>query len=153
MNQKKYQVFVSSTYEDLQEERREIMQVLLDMDCIPSGMELFPAADEDQWNLIRGVIDDCDYYMVIIAGRYGSQDNDGMSFTEKEYRYAIDSGKPVIGFIHENIGSIPSENFEQTDLGKQKLEQFRELVRKKMCKSCVGSPGGISPISVNLFKN
>lgn len=64
--QKKYQVFVSSTYEDLKPERQEIMHALLELDCIPSGMELFSAADEDQWSLIKGVIDDCDYYVVVI---------------------------------------------------------------------------------------
>jgi hypothetical protein len=30
---KRYQVFVSSTFEDLQEERREAMQALLSLDC------------------------------------------------------------------------------------------------------------------------
>ena len=69
--EKKYQVFVSSTYEDLQEERREVMQALLELDCIPCGMEFFPAANEDQWTLIKNVIDDCDYYLVIVGGRYG----------------------------------------------------------------------------------
>jgi hypothetical protein len=38
----RYQVFVSSTYEDLKEERAEVMQALLELDCIPAGMELFP---------------------------------------------------------------------------------------------------------------
>ena len=42
---KRYQVFVSSTFEDLQEERKEVMQALLELDCIPAGMELFPAAN------------------------------------------------------------------------------------------------------------
>lgn len=47
--EKRFQVFVSSTYEDLQEERKEVMQALLELDCIPAGMELFPASSEDQW--------------------------------------------------------------------------------------------------------
>ena len=50
---KRYQVFVSSTFEDLQEERREVMQALLSLDCIPTGMELFPAADDESWELIK----------------------------------------------------------------------------------------------------
>ena len=131
---RKYQVFVSSTYEDLQKERQEVMRVLLELDCIPSGMELFPAADEDQWSLIKGVIDDCDYYIVIIAGRYGSLGPDEVSYTEKEYRYAVENGKPVAAFLHENPGSIPSDHTEQTDGGKAKLEAFREFVQQKMCK-------------------
>jgi hypothetical protein len=49
------------------------MQALLLLDAIPAGMELFPAANEDQWTLIKKVIDDCDYDIVIVAGRYGSE--------------------------------------------------------------------------------
>ena len=62
----KYQVFVSSTYKDLLEERQEVIQALLELDCIPVGMELFPATDDDQWTLIKRLIDDCDYYILII---------------------------------------------------------------------------------------
>jgi hypothetical protein len=57
----RHQVFVSSTYLDLIEERRAVMQALLELDCIPSGMELFPAANASQWALIQSVIDQCDY--------------------------------------------------------------------------------------------
>ena len=132
---RKYQVFVSSTYEDLQMERQEVMHVLLELDCIPSGMELFPAADEDQWSLIKGVIDDCDYYIVIIAGRYGSIGPDEISYTEMEYCYAVESGKPAAAFLHGDPGSILNKHTEKTERGKAKLQAFRELVQKKMCKN------------------
>jgi len=77
----RYQVFVSSTYADLKNERSRVIQTLLELDCIPAGMELFPAADEEQWQFIRRVIDDCDYYIVIIGGRYGSLTPEGISYT------------------------------------------------------------------------
>lgn len=99
---KRYQVFVSSTYTDLHEERAEVMQALLELDCMPSGMELFPAANEEQWEWIKKVIDESDYYLVILGGRYGSiSKKTGYSYTEMEYRYAVETGKPVIGFLHE----------------------------------------------------
>jgi len=69
---KRYQVFVSSTFADLKEERQAVMQALLSLDHFPAGMELFPASDEDQWALIKGVIDDSDYYVLVVGGRYGS---------------------------------------------------------------------------------
>jgi hypothetical protein len=134
IEQKKYQVFVSSTYEDLKPERQEIMHALLELDCIPSGMELFPAADEDQWSLIKGVIDDCDYYVVVIGGRYGSLGPDGISYTEMEYRYAVSKGKPVIAFLHKEPTSLPAKFTEQTDGGRKSLEAFRKLAQQKMCK-------------------
>jgi hypothetical protein len=65
---KRYQVFVSSTYADLLIERQKVTQVLMEMDCIPAGMELFPAADEEQWEFIKKIISDCDYYILIIGG-------------------------------------------------------------------------------------
>ena len=131
---KKYQVFVSSTYEDLRAERQEVIHALLELDCIPSGMELFPAADEDQWSLITGVIDECDYYVLILGGRYGSTGDDGMSYTEKEYRYALDTGKPIIAFLHKDPDSLPKKNTEEKEEGQEKFKEFRNLAQEKVCK-------------------
>lgn len=134
MADKRYQVFVSSTYEDLKVERQEVMQALLALNCIPSGMELFPAADETQWDLIKSVIDDCDYYILIVAGRYGSLGPDDLSYTEMEYDYAISAGKPTLAFVHGEPEKLPVEKCESTDKGREKLKQFREKLRGKLYK-------------------
>jgi hypothetical protein len=42
----KYQIFVSSTYEDLKDERAEVIKACLNMGHIPVGMEMFNAADQ-----------------------------------------------------------------------------------------------------------
>lgn len=132
--EKRYQVFVSSTFRDLEAERQEVMHALLELDCIPSGMELFPAANETQWNLIKKVIDDCDYYVLILGGRYGSIGPEGISYTEMEYRYALALGKPTIAFLHRSPGKIIAENSESSQEGREKLQAFRESVEKKLCK-------------------
>lgn len=132
--EKRFQVFVSSTYEDLLKERQEVIHALLELDCMPAGMELFPAANEDQWTLIKNVIYDCDYYMVISGGRYGSLGPNGYSYTEMEYRYALEIGKPVIGFLHKDPLQLPASRVESTDDGRNKLKLFRDLLEKKMCK-------------------
>ena len=131
---KRYQVFVSSTFKDLLESRQEVMQALLELDCIPAGMELFPAADDDQWTLIKRVIDDCDYYIVIIAGRYGSMGPEGKSFTQLEYEYAVETGKPVIAFLHKNPGKLAAEDSEKDRETIDKLQAFRALAEQKMVK-------------------
>ncbi|MQA21243.1 DUF4062 domain-containing protein [Rugamonas rivuli] len=132
--EKRYQVFVSSTFRDLEVERQEVMNALLELDCIPAGMELFPATNETQWNLIKKVIDDCDYYVLIVGGRYGSVGAEGISYTEMEYQYALSTGKPTIAFLHRNPGKISADNSESTDEGKKKLSAFRTTVEKKLCK-------------------
>src|SRR5689334_3442258 len=108
----KYQVFISSTFVDLPEERQAVFQTLMKMNCIPAGMELFPAADEEQFEFIKKVIDDCDYYIVIIGGRYGSVTADGVSYTEKEYDYAVAKGIKVIALLHKNPKLIVADRTE-----------------------------------------
>lgn len=126
--EKKYQIFVSSTYEDLIEERKEISQALLEIDCIPTGMELFPASNKKQWDIIKGVIDDCDYYLLIIGGRYGhlgeNDKGEKVGYTEMEFDYAKMTGKPIIAFIHKDIGSIEAERSERTKRGVYRLKKF-----------------------------
>lgn len=126
--EKRYQVFVSSTYADLREERRKVIQALIEMDCIPAGMELFPAVDQQQWDFIRRVIDDCDYYLLIIGGRYGSMAPDGVSYTEKEYEYAIEKELPVVALLHESPDDLSVSRSDIDPAFRERLRAFRERV-------------------------
>jgi hypothetical protein len=145
---KRYQVFVSSTYADLKEERDRVFQTLMEMDCIPAGMELFPAMDEEQFEFIKRVIDDCDYYILIIGGRYGSVTPEGISYTEKEYDYAIERGLKVLAFIHEKPEDIPVGKSESDPQLRSRLVAFREKVSKgrlvKFWKIAEELPGLVS---------
>ena len=132
---KKYQVFVSSTYEDLQEERKAVMESLLQMNCFPVGMEYFNASDESQWDVIKQLIDECDYYVLIIAGRYGSiEESTGISYTQKEYEYAVSKGIPVITFLHKEPNSLPKSKTEQNEESETKLNVFKTDVQKRLCR-------------------
>lgn len=126
--ERRHQVFISSTFSDLKKERAEIVQALLELDCFPAGMEIFPATTDAAWDLIKGVIDDSDYYCLVIGGRYGSLDEEGIGYTEKEYDYAVSIGKPVLAFLHKNPGGIPQDRSEVSEQGRQKLAAFRAKV-------------------------
>lgn len=132
--QKRYQVFLSSTFRDLEVERLEVMRALLELDCFPCGMEYFPASTDDQWTFIKDLIDQCDYYVVVVGGRYGSVDPDGISFTEREYRYALAQEIPVLGFVHANPDAIPHGKSELSTEGQRRLSEFRALVQTRLCK-------------------
>ena len=122
---KRYQVFVSSTFADLQDERSNVIQTLMEMDCIPAGMELFPALDEEQFEFIKKVIDDSDYYLLIIGGRYGSLSDDGISYTEMEYDYAISKGIKVIALVHGSPEKLAVEKVEIDSKAQEKLKAFK----------------------------
>ena len=98
---------------------------------MPAGMELFPAADDSAWQLIKDVIDASDYYILIIGGRYGSLDEVGIGYTEKEYEYAVATKKPVIPLLHENPESLPRDKTETDEAAWKKLKAFRDKIEKK----------------------
>lgn len=128
MATKKYQIFVSSTFKDLVDERQDTIRNILDLNHIPAGMELFPAADVEQLEYIKKVIDECDYYLLIVGGRYGSMDAEGVSFTEREYDYAVKTGKFVIAFVHGEPDAIPVKNSDVKPEVAAALKAFRDKV-------------------------
>lgn len=134
----KFQIFVSSTYSDMVNERRALTDAILGLNHIPIGMEVLPAASQTPWDLIRRVIDESDYYILVIRGRYGTIDESGIGFTQKEYEYAQTKGIPTLCFLHKNPESLPANQVEQTAIGKRKLKEFRDALEngpfKKHCK-------------------
>lgn len=131
---KKYQIFISSTYKDLIEERNKVRDVILSMYHFPIGMEMFNAADEEQWEIIKETIDSSDYYILIIGKRYGTEIQDGpdagISYTEKEFRYAKNVGIPVLAFIKDDA-AVTSNNMDLDPEKIKKLNDFVETVKDK----------------------
>ena len=127
--EKKYQVFISSTYTDLIAERQNITNILLMADCIPAGMEAFVASDDEQFNIIKRVIDLCDYYILIIGSRYGSiNEKTQKSYTEMEFDYALSKGIPILVFA-KNINLDTETTSEDINI-RNKLNEFRNRALK-----------------------
>jgi hypothetical protein len=122
---KVFQVFVSSTFSDLADERRQVTNTLAKAGYIAAGMELFPATDQQQLDFIKRVIDRSDYYVVIVAGRYGSLADDKLSFTEHEYEYALSKGIPVLAFLHAEPDKIETGKTDKDPAKAKSLEAFR----------------------------
>lgn len=132
---KKYQIFISSTYEDLKEERKKVQDTILSMQQFPIGMEMFSAADEDQWEIIKETIDSSDYYVLIIGHRYGSVIEEGeyagISYTQKEFRYALEQKIPILAFLMDDSVPVTPDKIEQDISKKKKLEQFIKEIKKE----------------------
>lgn len=129
--EKKYQFFISSTYEDLKEERNKAIQAILTMNQFPIGMEMFSAADDDQWKIIKEAIDSSDFYILIIGNRYGSiEEITGISYTEKEFDYVVERKIPVLAFIVDNSMSMIPDRFDSDPQKIAKLSAFKEKVKQ-----------------------
>lgn len=153
--EKKYQIFISSTYNDLIEERKKVRDTILSMLHFPVGMEIFGAADEEQWEIIKDTIDSSDYYVLLVANRYGSIVEDGsdkgISYTEKEYRYAKEKGIPILAFLIDDNVPRRLEDIEKENA--EKLNAFKEEVKKgRLVEWWENSDELAQKVSISLHK-
>ncbi|WP_121667317.1 DUF4062 domain-containing protein [Mesonia aquimarina] len=139
MRNKKFQIFVSSTYTDLINERQAAVEAILSSSNIPAGMELFSAGDESQMTVIKRWIDESDIFLLILGGRYGSlEKTTKKSYTELEYDYALELEKPLFSvvinedIIEERVKKFGSDVIEITNA--EKLKTFRKKVLQNMVK-------------------
>lgn len=136
---KKYQIFISSTYTDLLDERQAAVEAVLIAGHIPAGMELFCAGDEGQLEVIKRWIDESDIYCLILGARYGSIDpKSGLSYTELEYDYAVEQRKPHFALVlseaavQKKVQSLGATLFERND--GVALKRFREKALSKIVR-------------------
>lgn len=81
-------------------------------------------------DFIERVINRCDYYILIIAGKYGSTSEDGLSFTEKEFRYAHSKGIPILAFLRTGIDDLPQKMVETDEKSKAKLSALIQQLKE-----------------------
>lgn len=130
---KKLQIFVSSTFTDLIEERQAAVEAILKSGNIPAGMELFTAGDKSQLETITRWIDDSDVYCLILGGRYGSiEPTTGNSYTEVEYDYAKSNNKPLFAIVISDKyleEKVKKDGLDVTEKeNPQKYKLFKEKV-------------------------
>jgi len=100
MKKRKLQIFISSTYEDLIDQRLAAMEAILAAGHIPAAMEQFSPGDETAWDKIRRWIDESDAFILIFGGRYGSiEPGSGKSYVQLEYEYALERKKPFFSLV------------------------------------------------------
>lgn len=135
---RKLQVFISSTYDDLKIERQAAVEAILKIGHIPAGMELFTAGSESQLQVIQRWIHESDLFILILGGRYGSiEPRSGLSYTEIEFDYARELGKPFFSVVVTDQGLDERVREHGTKVlereNEDKLRAFRSKVTSQLC--------------------
>ena len=136
LRRKGLQVFVSSTFSDLQLERQAAVEAILTAGHIPAGMELFTSGDESQMDVIKQWIDESDVYLLILGGRYGSiEPKTGKSYVHLEYEHAIAKSMPFFACVINESAlkkRVKQRGADTIELEEPKaLQEFRALVKTK----------------------
>lgn len=141
---KKYQIFVSSTYTDLKDERAAVTEAIVKKKHIPIAMEFFSASNLSQLEYIKKLLDFVDYYVLIVGGRYGSIDEEtGKSYTELEFEYAIEKKIPIITFYPKYPNKITQDKLDNDPELKSKLDDFIKLAMKDRMACSYEDPGDL----------
>lgn len=117
-----FHVFISSTYKDLVEERLAVSEALAKAGYVPEGMEAFPASAQKQMDFIKKIIDRCDYYILIVAGKYGSLSENQISYTEEEYLYAASKEITILPMLSKVESTESGESAIKLLTFRQKLQ-------------------------------
>lgn len=132
---KKYSVFVSSTYEDLKEHREKVIYSLVENNYFPIAMEFFQASNDNKWERIKKTLKDCDYFILIIGGKYGDIQQDNKSFIELEYDFAIENKIPVNVFVVNSIDELKNKDVDQGEKRDSLNKFIKKIQDDKISKS------------------
>ena len=146
--QRKYEVFISSTSQDLGAVRDVLIQTTLRCGHFPSAMELFIAGGARDMEYIEDCIRKSDIFVILVGARYGSEvEGSGKTYTQLEYELAIKHEKPILAFlVNDNEYVKERGKLEEGDPERKHdddLRNFREKVRQH--------PGGVGRVIVQFF--
>ncbi len=97
---RRFQIFISSTFEDLQEERKKAVEVVVDRGHIPVALERFSASNDTDLEVIEKAIKSCQVYLLILGHRYGEVVRGRKrSYVQLEYDLACKHGLLILPFI------------------------------------------------------
>jgi hypothetical protein len=115
---KRFQVYISGALNALPEERREVLNAVLELDCIPTGIGILPPERESHWGLVEKAIGDCDYHLLLQSGDPGADGAVDFGFAEREFRHALALEKPSIVFLRRESAG-PSGGPEASATGPE----------------------------------
>lgn len=123
-------MFVSSTQKDLVEHRRAVVRVLEQMGQSVGRMEGFGPRPGKPVEESLAEVDKCELFLGIYAHSYGTTpDGEEISITEREYKRAVEEGKPVLAFIVDNTFHWDKE-VREDEPGRSRLERLKARIRR-----------------------
>jgi hypothetical protein len=121
---KKYHIFIGSTLDDLKNERRVLPRIIMELGHIPVTADCFDASVKNDQLLIKKTIEECDYFIALLAHKFSLPD--GASPLETEYSCAARKEIPVLALIIDEKARWKGSKKEQDGGALKKLESFKK---------------------------
>src|SRR4051812_15338794 len=110
-DQRRIDVFVSSTSKDLTAYRAAVRNVIIERKMHPIMMEDFPAISRDAVEMCKSKVDEAALFVGIYAYRYGYAPNNGnVGITEMEFEWASQNQLDRLLFVIDPVATWPDDN-------------------------------------------
>jgi Domain of unknown function (DUF4062) len=135
-------VFISSTYKDLRDYRRQVWDALKQFDVTVRGMEQFGARTAAPLDTCLAEVEQCDVYVGIIAYRLGSIDPETRKpFTVLEYEKAVEQKKEILVYIADDeAASFPQSVVDEDTRTRKRLMAFKRTLRERHTVDTFSTP-------------
>lgn len=140
-------VYVSSTFNDLQQHRKAVSLAIRRLGHVDIAMEYY--VPEDARPVDRCIRDaaSCDLYVGVFAHRYGfCPEDEEVSITESEFRAARDSGVECLCFLVDETADWPADQIEH-GTGADKLRELKDEIAERYLAGFFSTPGELGAIS------
>jgi hypothetical protein len=146
---KKYLVYISSSLDDLKNERRDLIRLVTEIGAIPVAMDAFDISDKNEQKLIKKAIEECDYFLNLTAYKCGTPL--GKSFSlEAELSWAEKCGLPVIALVIDEKARWKASKKEKSPEAAKALEAFKRRLGNHTCETWT-SPGDLRQKAQSLL--
>ncbi len=146
-------VFLSSTSKDLVEHRQRCYDAIESLDgyhCV--RMENFGSRNWDADEFCRRRVAECDLILLLLGPCYGScPPGSELSFTEREYQTAIESGRDYLVFASSALFPLPVQLIE-TDALRQRQQAFRARLESRVIAPFI-APQELARLVVTAISN
>lgn len=150
----KKNVFISSTFIDLEEYRKEIWQLLSQYDVNVLGMEQFGARKETPLETCINEVKRSDIYVGIIAQRLGSiESNSTKSYTQLEYEKAVELDKEILIYLIDEDNALVKPIHIDYGEKHEQLNNFKKLLKEKHTIDSFRNPQDIVEKLKSRFSN
>jgi len=131
----KKNVYVSSTFVDLEKYRLRLKEALERAGYDVVSMEKYPAFDQRPRDKCLADVDQCGYYVLVMAHRYGyvpvADNPQKRSITELEYEEAVSKTKPILAFVISEDQPWPPKMIDAGSLSSESaIGAFRIRVQE-----------------------
>ena len=135
----KYHIFIGSTLDDVRSERKELLRIVMELGHIPVVADFLDDSARNAPKLLRKVIEECDYFIALVAHKYSDKDGDALPLVA-EYSIASKAGIPVIALIIDEKARWKPVKKEKDAALIHKLNDFKAKLRGGPCESWHNTP-------------